>query len=68
MEYFNDQFDILDDHHDFTDDCTTRELNRYFFEWRLNSMIDAIVATEEEMIEDDDQFNDQNIVKVKIFL
>jgi len=68
MEYFDDQFDILDDPYDFTDDCTTHELNRYFREGRLNSMIDAIVVTEEEMIEDDDQLNDQNILKVQLFL
>jgi hypothetical protein len=53
-------FDILDDNHDEAD-FTTKELNRYFLEGRIDPMMNGDDEEEDEpMIEGDHQFSDQN--------
>ncbi len=63
MEYSDNNFDIPDDDHDSVD-FTNQELNRYFLEGHINSMT---IMDEEEMVEDD-QFNNQNDVEVRILI
>ncbi len=62
MEYFDDQLQIHDDLNDLLD-LETDELNRYFLEGHL----ETIINEEEEMTEDD-PLNKPNHLKVKLFL